>query len=193
MSFGWPSREFDGFDVLEDAIDRAYGMKVLMFAAAANNGGRSGRAYPACSPHVICVHSTDTDGNRSPFSPTAEPNAINIATVGESVTSAWPTSLCHDGERVQTRSGTSYATPIVVGISAFLLHYVRLYLSENEAKILKRKEKMEALLRGCAERGPYYQPRDGYLSVDLSLYSQNLFGQKDKEDVRRDIVKILRL
>ncbi|KAH0172859.1 hypothetical protein KCU67_g1545, partial [Aureobasidium melanogenum] len=80
MSFGWPSSRFHGSDDLQAAIDRAYGSKVLMFAAAANSGGRRGRAYPASSTHVICVHSTDTDGNRSSFSPTAYSDAINLAT-----------------------------------------------------------------------------------------------------------------
>jgi len=192
MSFGWPSCDFDGYDALQLAIDRAYNDKVLMFAAAANSGGRCGRAYPASSSQVICVHSTDTDGNRSSFSPTAEPNALNIATVGESILSAWPTLLCREGEHLQTRSATSYATPIVVGISAFLLHFARLHLSKREAVMLKRKEKMEALLKRCAERGPNYQPRDGYFYVELSLNRHNLFGQ-DLEGLRRDISKALHI
>ncbi|KAF4962443.1 hypothetical protein FSARC_9472 [Fusarium sarcochroum] len=120
MSFGWPSSDFDGYEALEAAIDRAYSKKVLMFAAAANSGGRMGRAYPASSSQVICVHSTNTNGGASDFSPTAEPNSINIATVGESVESAWPTLLCNDSSNhdcVKSRSGTSYATPIIAGFS----------------------------------------------------------------------------
>ncbi|RSM19544.1 hypothetical protein CDV31_001704 [Fusarium ambrosium] len=96
MSFGWPSSDFEGYDALEAAIDKAISRKVLMFAAAANSGGRLGRAYPASSSQVICVHSTNTNGSASDFSPTAEPNAINIATVGESVQSAWPMLLCQN-------------------------------------------------------------------------------------------------
>ncbi|KAM0546214.1 hypothetical protein ACHAPJ_011000 [Fusarium lateritium] len=181
MSFGWPSSDFDGYEALEDAIDKAYSRKVLMFAAAANSGGRMGRAYPASSSQVICVHSTNTNGSASDFSPTAEPNAINIATVGESVESAWPTLLCNDSSNydcVKSRSGTSYATPIVAGIAGFLLQYARLHLSDSQALALKRREKMEALLRRCAVRGPSYQPRDGYFYVHLSLDRHNLFGQE---------------
>lgn len=194
MSFGWPSSDFKGYNVLEAAIDKAYGNKVLMFAAASNNGGRSGRAYPASSPHVICVHSVDDNGNRSAFSPTAESNAINIATIGESVQSAWPMLLCRDSSDskfVESRSGTSYATPIVAGIAAFLLQYARLHLNRNEAVVLKRKEKMEALLKKCAERGPNYMPRDGYFYVELSLDAHNLFGV-DLGEVNREILKVLR-
>ncbi|RYP30525.1 hypothetical protein DL767_006202 [Monosporascus sp. MG133] len=194
MSFGWPSSDFHGYDALQAAIDKAYGKKVLMFAAAANSGGRLGRAYPASSSQVICVHSTDTDGNASGFSPTAEPNAINIATGGESIQSAWPMLLCRDKSNlkcVESRSGTSYATPIVAGIAAFLLQYARLHLEEREALELKRRERMEALLRRCAVRGPNYQPRDGYFYVELSLNRHNLFGE-EFEGVKREISKTLR-
>jgi hypothetical protein len=41
---------------------------------------------------------------------------------------------------------------------------------------LKRREKMEALLRRCAIRGPNYKPRDDYFYVHLSLHKHNLFG-----------------
>ncbi|KAK1842039.1 pfs domain-containing protein [Colletotrichum chrysophilum] len=51
MSFGWPTSNFPGHDGLRKSIDMAYSKQVLMFAAASNNGGNSGRAYPASSPH----------------------------------------------------------------------------------------------------------------------------------------------
>ncbi|KAH8586929.1 hypothetical protein B0O99DRAFT_527736 [Bisporella sp. PMI_857] len=194
MSFGWPSSNFEGYDALEAAIGKAYSKKVLMFAAAANSGGRLGRAYPASSSEVICVHSTDTYGGASNFSPTAEPNSINIATVGEWVQSAWPMLLCGDKSNpkcVESRSGTSYATPIIAGIAAFLLQYARLHLPGSAALALKRKERMEALLRRCAERGPNYNPRDGYFYVELSLNHHNLFGGK-LEWVNYEISKTLR-
>ncbi|VUC35622.1 unnamed protein product [Clonostachys rosea] len=178
MSFGWPSSDFEGYEDLQTAIDKAISKKVLMFAAAANSGGRRGRAYPASSSQVICVHSTDTYGNASDFSPTAEPNSINIATVGESVQSAWPMLLCQklNTECLMSRSGTSYATPIAAGMAAFLLQYARLHLSEREALTLKRREKMEALLKRCAVRGSNYVPRDDYFYVHLSFDDHNLFG-----------------
>ncbi|KAL7928237.1 peptidase S8/S53 domain-containing protein [Trichoderma chlorosporum] len=182
LSFGWPSTDFEGYDELEDAIDRAYGKKVLIFAAASNSGGRLGRAYPASSSQVICVHSTNTLGTPSDFSPTAEPDNLNFATVGESVESAWPMLLCHDltnpQRYVKSRSGTSYATPIMAGIAAFLLQYARLHLPEKASSALKRKEKMEALLKRCAERGPNYAPRGKYYYVELSLNQHNMFGRE---------------
>lgn len=195
MSFGWPSSDFDGYDILESAIHRAYGKKVLLFAAASNSGGLLGRAYPASSSQVICVHSTDTLGNASAFSPTAQPFTLNFATVGESVESAWPMLLCDDKSApqayVKSRSGTSYATPIMAGMAAFLLQYTRLHISAEEALKFKSKENMEALLKRCAERGPNYAIRDGYFYIELSLNRHNLFGGK-LEDINYEISKALR-
>ncbi|KAL7916637.1 hypothetical protein GGI35DRAFT_47714 [Trichoderma velutinum] len=195
LSFGWPSTDFQGYDELEDAIDRAYGKKILIFAAASNNGGRLGRAYPASNPQVICVHSTDTLGNSSDFSPTAEPDNLNFATVGESIESAWPMLLCNDlaspHRYFKSRSGTSYATPIMAGIAAFLLQYARLHLPEKAALSLKRKEKMEALLKRCARRGPNYTPRDNYYYVELSLHHHNLFG-RELDRINDEILETLK-
>lgn len=194
MSFGWPCSDFDGYYDLQTAIDRAYDKKVLMFAAASNSGGNLGRAYPASSSHVICVHSTDTFGNRSAFSPTQERDRINIATVGESIQSTWPSLLCdnmHKQYCVVSRSGTSYATPILACIAAFLLQYARLHLSEEEVIAMRRKENMEALLRRCAQRGPDYKARDGYYYVELSLHKHNMFGQS-LDGINKDICHALR-
>ncbi|KAL0935471.1 pfs domain-containing protein [Colletotrichum truncatum] len=187
MSFGWPSSDFPGQEKLQAAIDKAYSKQILMFAAASNGGANLPRAYPASSSQVICVHSTDPWGNRSRFSPTAQKNNINIATVGQSVQAAWPTHLCEDSpgqDYLVSRSGTSYATPILAGIAAFLLQYARLHVPDIAAA-LKRKENMEALLMRCAERGPNYDPRDGFFYVQLSLFRHNMFGE-ELEQINRE-------
>lgn len=71
MSFVYPTNQIDGYGELEVAILCAHSKNVLVFAAASNSGVNLDRAYPARDTHVICVHETDSDGNRSRFSPTA--------------------------------------------------------------------------------------------------------------------------
>jgi len=194
MSFGWPTCDFDGYEELEAAIDNANTHKVLMFAAASNSGGRQGRAYPARNPHVVAIHSTDTYGTMSTFSPTASMDEMNLATVGESIKSAWPSVLCDENSNpscVASRSGTSYATPIAAGIAAFLMQYARVHLTPKEALALKRRDRMMALLKRVAQRGANYQPRDGYYYIELSRHGDNLFG-KHKEYVDMVMCDVLR-
>ncbi|KAK5992077.1 Subtilisin BL [Cladobotryum mycophilum] len=190
MSFGFPTCKIDDYDELEDAIRIAYSNNVLIFAAASNSGGKLGRAYPARDQNVICIHSTDTNGNRSPFSPTAVAHDINLATVGEAVESAWPVHLCDDNSTFSKyKSGTSFATPIAAGIAAFLLQYTRLHIPDK-ANAPKLQRRMKALLQKVAEKGHGWKPRDGYYFLDLSLYNDNLFG-KDKDFIDRTIRDIL--
>lgn len=192
MSFGFPSRAIDGYAELETALLNAYNHRVLLFAAASNSGGRLGRAFPARDPNVIAVHAVDANGNRSDFSPTASAESVNLATVGEGVESAWPVHLCDEEKNpalVSVRSGTSYATPILAGIAGFLLSYVRANLPDV-ADVLRRRDKMEKLLRRVAVKGSNYEPRDGYHFVDLSLYADSMFG-KAKEFIDGTIRDIL--
>ena len=203
MSFGFPTRAIDGYDELEQAIKHAYYHDVLLFAAASNSGGQLGRAYPAREANVVCVHSTDAHGNRSRFSPTAVPEDINLATVGEAVESAWPVHLCcrdehgeaerggqdDEGAFSTIKSGTSYATPIMAGIAAFLLLYTRLNLPDM-AHLLRNRNRMMALLQRIAQKDRRGGTRDGYHFVDVSLYHDSLFG-KDKvyiDQVIRDVL-----
>lgn len=195
MSFGFPTCSIPYYQELEEALMAAYSRGVLLFAAASNNGGKLGRSFPAREPTVIAVHSTDTNGNRSDFSPTAVPEDINLATAGEAIEGAWPVHLCDEDENpdcVVYKSGTSYATPIMAGIAAFLLTYARVHLPDR-ASALKSRKRMTALLRRVAEKGTGsggYKPRDGYHFVDLSLYSDSLFG-KDKEFIDLTIRDLL--
>ncbi|KAJ5185902.1 Peptidase S8/S53 subtilisin/kexin/sedolisin [Penicillium cf. griseofulvum] len=189
MSFGFPSRDIDGYDELESAIQRAYAANVLLFAAASNSGANLDRAFPARDENVICIHSTDSNGNRSPFSPTALADTLNLATVGEDVESSWPKHLCEDSSGIKHRSGTSYATPIAVAIAAFILQYAQLYLPDK-ASMLKRQSKMKAVLRRISEKSLDSRVRDDYHFVALNGYSDNLFG-KDQgfiNHVLRDIL-----
>ncbi|KAH8742705.1 putative subtilisin [Diaporthe sp. PMI_573] len=193
MSFGYPTNQVEGYKELENAILYAHSKNVLMFTAASNSGANLDRAYPARDQHVICIHSTTAEGDRSKFSPTALSHDINLATIGEAVQSAWPVSLCDpktNPDCVQSKSGTSYAAPIAVGIAAFLLQYARLHLAD-QADLLKRKSKMQEVFLKIAEKTQRSKERDDYHYVALSLYADNLFG-KDKQFIDVTLGEILR-
>ncbi|RAH47145.1 S8/S53 family peptidase [Aspergillus brunneoviolaceus CBS 621.78] len=190
MSFGFHTRDVEGYDELERAIHNAYSSHVLLFAAASNSGANLDRAYPARDENVICINSTDANGNRSPFSPTALADTLNLATVGEAVESAWPVRLCESPSGLKHKSGTSFATPIAVSIAGFLLQYTRLHIPEH-AYLLQRRSKMQAVLRKIAEKSLDSRARDDYHFMALSLYSDNLFG-KDPEFINHTLRDILR-
>jgi hypothetical protein len=194
MSFGFPTREIEDYEKLEAAIHKAYSKHTLLFAAASNSGANLDRAYPARDENVICIHSTDANGNRSPFSPTALADALNLATVGEAVESSWPLRLCeginhNNSIRTKHKSGTSFATPIAVSIAAFLLQYVRLNIP-GYAHMLKRQSRMKTVLKKVSEKTQESRSRDGYHYVALSRYSDNLFG-KDREFINYTLRDLL--
>ncbi|KAJ5765678.1 hypothetical protein N7520_005237 [Penicillium odoratum] len=180
MFFGFPTRQIDGYERLENVIRTARSNNVLLFAAASNRGANEGRAYPARDDNVICVHSTDTYENRSDFSPEPVRNVIKIATVGEAVESAWP------GQGVLFKSGTSYATPIAASMAVFLLECARINLSDNYADMMKQKSRMEALLTRIADRA-----RDGYQYAVINRSSNNLFGRDQESIIDSRIQEIL--
>ena len=192
MSFGFPDCNIENYSILEAAVEAAYSAHVLMFAAASNSGANLLRAYPARHAEVICVHSTDSKGNRSKFSPTAE-EGDNFATIGEFVLSTWPESLRDAAmgyQGMSYKSGTSFSTPIAACVGAFLLKYARINLPSDKAKKLKKGTSMRAMLRRIAEKKEGVHKRDGYDYVELSLHSDNLFG-KDKDYVKSRLLDAL--
>lgn len=116
MSFGFEKR----IQAIDSAIDD---VRCLVFAAASNDGGNRQRTHPADHDRVICVHSSDTLGNHSRFTPNPKDRADNFSTLGEAIESAWPG--VPGGCDLKTKSGTSFATPIAVGIAAFVIEYSR--------------------------------------------------------------------
>jgi subtilisin family serine protease len=121
MSFG--IREYN--QPLTTAISNALKSQTLLFAAASNDGGNSGRAFPADYPLVFCIHSTDGNGNPSSFNPTAHDKDVNFSLLGENVSSHWPMGQNGYAQTVNVMSGTSVATPIAAGLAASVLSFVR--------------------------------------------------------------------
>ncbi|PHH77791.1 hypothetical protein CDD82_3358 [Ophiocordyceps australis] len=121
MSFG--IREHN--ERMKTAISNALHGQTLLFAAASNDGANFGRAFPAKHPNVFCIHSTDGNGNPSPFNPTAEGKNVNFSLLGEHVSSHWPAGKKGHNQDVNAMSGTSVATPIAAGLAASVLSFVR--------------------------------------------------------------------
>lgn len=173
MSFGFP-RRVPGYDDLERAIRDAEYANILIFAAASNDGGNRKRAYPARDDKVICVHSSDGQGNPSVFNPTHVQNQDNFSTLGEAVKSSWPVGLCElekNPEAMVYKSGTSFATPIAAATAAFLLLYARQNLSPAEAALLKRTAGMKAVLNLISES------RQGFSYIAPSMAPDSFFGK----------------
>ncbi|KAI0544648.1 hypothetical protein F4679DRAFT_564149 [Xylaria curta] len=128
MSFGFPQ----GIIEIEKQITRATQRErsILMFAAASNDGRNSSRMYPARNRSVFAIHSTNGNGIMSGFNPPPGMDQ-NLSILGEYIESAW---LTKEGGSGCTRrlSGTSFATPIAVCLTAFLLTYVPMVIPEHE-------------------------------------------------------------
>jgi hypothetical protein len=114
MSFG-----FDADPAWKDDMDRAirsaYLSNKLLFAAASNYGANKRRTYPANATTVFCIHATDGNGNKSGMDPVPLQNNNNFTTLGVAVPCGYT-----DGKE-NFLSGSSYSTPIAVGIAANLL------------------------------------------------------------------------
>jgi subtilisin family serine protease len=151
------------------AINHAVDCGVLLFAAASNNraGRRNPIGYPAREVNVICVNSTDDQGNKSTFSPEGVERDYNFAILGENLEAAWqPTP--NNGQNLKRVTGTSQATPLVAGIAAIILHVTRMkqFGRFEMERLLKQARGMSKVLYECmtkkqgAPRYNYITPGD---------------------------------
>jgi subtilisin family serine protease len=180
MSFG--IREYHG--PIKSAIADALHKGTLMFAAASNDGGNSGRAFPAASPGVFCIHSTNGNGSPSDFNPTAHDTDINFSLLGEDVSSHWPAGKNGHNAHVKAMSGTSIATPIAAGLAASILSFVRQQesgmVASNEllSTWLKDVNSMDDVLKTMVRRERqgfgYITPHELF---DLALSKQQVYDR----------------
>lgn len=103
---------------LDDAVRNSIASGVTYGVAAGNDGANASNYSPARVGEAITVGSTTSTDARSSFSNYG--SIVDIFAPGSSITSSWNTS----DTATNTISGTSMATPHVVGASA-------LYLADN--------------------------------------------------------------
>lgn len=132
MSFGFPK----GIPNIEAELSEAIKANILIFAAASNDGGNSGRTYPAWRNQVLCIHSTDGYGNKSPYNPTpkaSDGDSDNFCIIGQHIKSAWPDPK--QSAVTKRMSGTSFATPVAVGLAAVILEMMSASMEKSFIKL----------------------------------------------------------
>ncbi|KAI3322337.1 hypothetical protein HD806DRAFT_122430 [Xylariaceae sp. AK1471] len=175
MSFGFEDED----ELIDEAVENAVEAGKLVFAAASNNGGISGRARPARHEDVICIHASDGKGNKGGMNPTPMSNKDNFATLGVAVPSKWK------GTEVW-KSGTSFATPIAAGFAANVLEFANhkcVNLRPGKQKLLRKKRGMQAIFRKMAEE------RDGYDFIHPVRLWQDKMTEQEVARVIEDIVR----
>ena len=132
MSFAFSSDQTDIKQAIEDAENNG----VIFFAAASNYGGHSGRKFPAKLDKVLCLHASDGNGNKSGMDPSPKPLSENLTTLGVAIPSIW--------EKGVYLAGTSYSTPVAVGIAANVLRFIEHVAKED---LLTEEQRNEAFSR----------------------------------------------
>jgi cysteine desulfurase family protein len=142
ISGGQPSASGSAHPLLAEAISRLSVDRHLLVAAA-GNGGCDCLQVPGSVPMVLSVGAMDGQGEPLAFSNWGEAYRTGgLLAPGQSILGAAPQGT------TESRSGTSYATPIVSGVAALLMSRQLLHCRSPSAVQVRR-----ALLRtarGCA-------------------------------------------
>lgn len=127
MSFG----SQDHINAIEKAIGRANSTPeypTLIFASASNYGLNEPRTFPATDSRVICVHALDGYGGMDSRNPPRKYAEANYGTLGLGVRLHW----CNQAE---SRSGTSYATPILAATLANVLDWLGFHADDENSEL----------------------------------------------------------
>jgi subtilisin family serine protease len=146
--------------------------RTLIFAAASNYGQIQSPPFPASHSSVIAIYAADGYGNKYKDNARAMKNNSRYSAPGVGIISAWPESKSKQKEAEDLndntdskskdesvddivlearKSGTSFATPIAVGIAACVLEFAMQNKLENPYyQKLKTKQGMESVFERMA-------------------------------------------
>jgi hypothetical protein len=161
---------------IKNIIDKN-GKKVIMFAAARNDGYNKLVAFPASHRDVICIRATTWLGHLAKTSPPPDEESGNFATLGEDVRSAWlDTEEC--------KSGTSFATPIAVAYYACVLAFASQYFSDKDYELLHSLEGAWKLFKCSVQRDS--DPKHRYINPEF-LFRRDDSNESIKEYILREL------
>lgn len=150
MSFGLDKPFDDDLDTELRDVQEKIRQKVvnahnkIFFAAAGNRGCNNPRSFPGAFSQVICVHASNGYGKDGGISPNAKSTDDNFMTLGMNIVFGAPTN---------TRSGTSFATPIAAGIAANILQIANtMGLSPDHSSLLRTGGGMQTMFRCMSYR-----------------------------------------
>lgn len=112
LSLGAPASLEKKFPLSKAAIKKAHAQNVFLFAASGNDGGSS-VSVPARWNEVFCVSAIDYNNKRADFSNIGP--EVDFANIGTDVVSTYINNA------YASISGTSQATPGIVGVAALIL------------------------------------------------------------------------
>jgi len=149
-----------GYSSTENAVFKEmFEERNVLIVAAAGNNGNSQYSYPASYDAVMSVAAIDGNKNRASFS--QYNSQVDIAAPGVGVWSTIP------GNKYQSFSGTSMATPHVSGVAALIWGHA----PSQTAKDIRNALENSAEDLGTTEKDDFYGM--GLLRADLALQLLN--------------------
>lgn len=143
---------------IDAAVTKLTNSGIVVVVAAGNSNADACNYSPARAPSAITVGATDKTDTRASYSNFG--SCVDLSAPGSMITSAWYTSTT----AMNTISGTSMATPHVVGAAAV---YLGLNPSASVAQVTQfldqesTKDAVKNLPAGTANKLLYVSPTDG--------------------------------